>query len=536
MDKEKHKLGRDVLFEDGVSHYPADAHDLATFDAAKQSLSQLHAPVLAQAGSPHDRLFIAAFDGTGNDAINNPGHMTNVGNFKTQIDALRNDGNTDIRVGYVKGVGTQDNLLVRALDGAIGFSYDERLEEMYQQFIIQSTEWKQKDPNAQIRVADIGFSRGAEQAASFARLVHERGIQDPTGVKKTIDESGKTIIEYTKPPLVPPGQIAQAVGLFDPVGTGEPRNHDRRLPPSVISGFQITAEDERRGLFKSTSLIDQGMTADGRFLAVVVGGAHSDIGGGYHRNGLAIRSGNLMMDYLNALSDTPFLQKKPEPSAPGMNVVHRSEEGMLLYRIWNKVDRQHPEGVVEALASDRVCRKVADCRNAEPRDEALASRFDFVKVAIAPVPPEPRVVDLPIRIDATQPGHSDHGLLSQSVAAVGRLEASLHRAPDLSSDRLATSAAVAAKQAGLQRIDHIILSERGEYAFAVQGEVNSPDKRWARIDTQTVTSTPVGESLRQLDAVNPELTLGARQQAQPQSAVLPSPLQPEQTLARAIAR
>ena len=39
---------------------------------------------------------------------------------------------------------------------------------------------------------------------------------------------------------------------------GAPRNHDRRLPPSVISGFQLTSEDERRGLFKSTSIIDMG--------------------------------------------------------------------------------------------------------------------------------------------------------------------------------------------------------------------------------------------------------------------------------------
>jgi hypothetical protein len=46
------------------------------------------------------------------------------------------------------------------------------------------------------------------------------------------------------------------VGLFDAVGTGEPvREHDRRLPPSVISGFQIISADERRGLFKSDRII-----------------------------------------------------------------------------------------------------------------------------------------------------------------------------------------------------------------------------------------------------------------------------------------
>lgn len=533
MSKEKHKPGKDGILEDGVGYYPADIHDMATFGTARMSLAQMRAPVLHHAGNPNERLFVAAFDGTGNDAIQNPEHATNVGEIKNQLQALEHNGNKNIHVGYVEGIGTQRNVIVRTLDGGIGFTYDERIEKMYDQFIRQAANWKKEDANTEIRLADIGFSRGAEQAAGFARLVHERGIQDWTGIKKTTDESGQTAIEYTKPPLVAPGQIAQAVGLFDPVGTGEPRNHDRRLPPSVISGFQITAEDERRGLFKSTSIIDQGMTADGRFLAVMVGGAHSDIGGGYHRNGLAIRSGNLMVDYLNTLSDTPFLQKKPEPNAPGMNVVHRSEEGMLLYRIWNKVDRQHPEGVVEALAPGHMCRVVADCRNAEPRDEALARRFDYAKVAIGPVPPETKVADLPIRTDATQPGHPDHALLTESVAAVGRLEASLRRTPDLSSDRLATSAAVAAKQASLQHIDHVVLSEKGDYAFAVQGDLNSPTKHLARIDTQTATNTPVDTSLGQLNALNEEQTREVGRQVA-QQAIQPSPQEP--ALVRAIAR
>jgi len=535
MSKEEHKPGQDGILEDGVNYYPADPHDMATFEVSSKSLAQMQVPVFHHAGSAHERLFVAAFDGTWNDAEKNPTHLTNVGGVKNQIELLKERDNRNIEIGYVKGVGTQSNWLVKTLDGAAGYTYDQRLEEMYEKFAKQAAKWLKEDPNAKIRLADIGFSRGAEQAAGFARLVHERGIQDPSGIATRRDESGRTIIEYSKPPLIPPGQIAQAVGLFDPVGTGEPRNHDRRLPPSVISGFQITAEDERRGLFKSTSILDQGMTADGRFLAVMVGGAHSDIGGGYHRNGLAIRAGNLMTDYLNTLSDTPILQKKPEPSAPGMNVVHRSEEGMLLYRLWQKVDRQHPDGVVETLAPSEVCRKVADCKNAEPRDEALAARFDFAKVAIGPAPAETKIVDLPIRSDATQPGHPDHALMLQSVSAVQRLDSGMHRSHDIYSDRLATGLAVAAKQAGLQRIDHVVLSDKGDYAFAVQGDLDSPTKRLARIDTNTVTNTPVDAGLRQINALNDEQTREVdRQQLQPQATILPSPQ--EQAPVRAIAR
>ena len=244
--------------------------------------------------------------------------------------------------------------------------------------------WLKETPDAQIRVAGIGFSRGAEQAAGFARLLHERGIQDPEGMRTTRDERGNVVIEFTKPPLVPPGSIAQAVGLFDPVGTGEPRDHDRRLPPSVVSGFQITALHERRNLFQSTQHLDPGMTADGRFLNVGVAGAHSDIGGSYVLDGLAVRSGNLMIDYLNGLSEPPFLRKQALPP-PERDVIHRSEEHQRFYRtsVFEELGRR---GFVDTLAPHAVCRIVADCRNAEAVDPAIDGQFPRRPTPIGPVP------------------------------------------------------------------------------------------------------------------------------------------------------
>ncbi|PPV01033.1 hypothetical protein XavaCFBP5823_22060, partial [Xanthomonas axonopodis pv. vasculorum] len=55
-------------------------------------------------------------------------------------------------------------------------------------------------------------------------------------------------------------------------------------------------------------------------------GAHSDIGGSYRLDGLSVRNGNLLTDYVNSLSDTPFLQSRTVPTAPEMNVIHRSEQ------------------------------------------------------------------------------------------------------------------------------------------------------------------------------------------------------------------
>jgi hypothetical protein len=65
---EKHRMGADGVLNDGVSHYPADEHDLQSYRDAQLALSQLPVPILVSAQRPHERLFVAAFDGTGNDA------------------------------------------------------------------------------------------------------------------------------------------------------------------------------------------------------------------------------------------------------------------------------------------------------------------------------------------------------------------------------------------------------------------------------------------------------------------------------------
>ncbi|SEM25548.1 Uncharacterized alpha/beta hydrolase domain [Pseudoxanthomonas sp. GM95] len=413
---EHHKLEKDGVLGDGVSHYPASAEDLATYSRANTALSQFQAPILIHAGNPNEKLFIAAFDGTGNDVFSDPEHATNVAGIRSQIKHLNRDGNDQIEVGYVIGPGTQKNALARTLDGADGHTYNERLEDMYRQFIEKASEWKAENPDAQIRVADVGFSRGAEQAAGFSRLVHERGIQDPDGAVYKLGSHGEIkSVAYNKEPIVEPGQVAQAVGLFDPVGTGDPVKHqDRRLPPSVISGVQIIAEDERRGLFKSTHIIDPGQTSDGRLLGVTVAGAHSDIGGSYHRDGLATRSGNLMTDYVNALSDKPFLDKRAEPSDPRLNVVHRSEEGMLLYKWGSKVDRLQPEGYVERLVPKHMVDKVLDPNNAEPIDQSLRAKFPQHAVQIGAVPGNPQ----PTRTES----------MANPASALGQGDAALYQA------------------------------------------------------------------------------------------------------------
>lgn len=368
------------LQPDGVGTYPASADDLAGYRRASDQLGEFRAPLL-KGSEGKERLYVAAFDGTGNSMFKDaPANHTNVAYVAKQIDALKDPA---IGFGYVEGPGTQGGLGGLG-DIMTGDSYRARMDEMYVQFVRQADAWLKENPNADIRIAAIGFSRGAEQAAGFTRLIEERGIQDPAGMNVVRDRNGFIDrLEFTRPPLREPGTVVQAVGLFDPVGTGEPRDHDRRLPPSVVSGFQITAEDERRNLFQSTRVLDPGVTDGGRFLNVTVAGAHSDIGGSYALDGLSIRSGNLMIDYLNALSDPPFLQKREEPSDPSRNVIHRSEDHQFFYRT-SVYDKEGVRGRQEELAPSTLCR--IDCLDAQPRNAAMAESLRWRPVEIGPAP------------------------------------------------------------------------------------------------------------------------------------------------------
>ncbi|RMH88594.1 hypothetical protein EBB59_11495, partial [Lysobacter pythonis] len=182
-------------------------------------------------------------------------------------------------------------------------------------------------------------------------MIDERGIPDLDRPVITLDAQGNEVKSFPHF-LQPPGQTPLTVGLYDPVPTGYMEMLDRRLPSSTVSGFQITAANERRGLFPVDQIIPKGLSEDGRFLNVTVAGAHSDVGGSYIRNGLGIRSFNLMTDYHNRLLGDSILPRLHEPEDPRMNVIHRSEEGNLLFRTAPKMERALPAGQVRQLASD----------------------------------------------------------------------------------------------------------------------------------------------------------------------------------------
>ncbi len=101
-------------------------------------------------------------------------------------------------------------------------------------------------------------------------------------------------------------------------------------------------------------------------------------------------------------------------------------------------------------------------------------------------------------------GGADDPLLAQARNAMQRLESGLGREYDANSERMAASAACLAKGNGLERIDHMVLSQvtpttrQGESVFVVQGDLNDPAHRRAHMPTAEALNTPVETSVQRM--------------------------------------
>ncbi len=391
-----------TLSKKGVDATPADQRDLQSYIEAAEARARMQAPLLLDSNNPHQRLYIAMMDGTGNSMTKDaPENRSIVAKMHEQLELSKPK---NIASGYVEGTFTQDNPLERIPDGIAGYTFERRVETAYFQFCEQAKKWIDEDPDAQIRIAGVGFSRGAEGIAALHRMIEERGIQDPKDANVTRDQHGLVLhAEYTKPPLVPPGETIQAALLFDPVATGV-KEHDRRLPGSVVSAFQITAEDERRDAFVSTNLLVPGFGEGNRFLNVTVGGSHSDIGNTYLADGLGVRSGNLGVDFLNSLSDRPFMEKRAVPEDPALSVVHRSDQH--LYGLYST--RGFGDGLRDRhdeIGPSALCQRgeVRDCAGKAPADPKFDSQIEFRPVPTGPTPSAPLLPQTPLEATSLRP-------------------------------------------------------------------------------------------------------------------------------------
>jgi hypothetical protein len=93
--------------------------------------------------------------------------------------------------------------------------------------------------------------------------------------------------------------------------------------------------------------------------------------------------------------------------------------------------------------------------------------------------------------DERHPGVS---LYRQALGGVRTVDEERGRSSDQASCHLAGSLAVAACGAGLNRIDHVAMSDDGVRAYAIQGDLNSPFKRYTEVNVAHSVTIPLEQS------------------------------------------
>jgi hypothetical protein len=458
---------------------------LDAYERMRQEQAKQRVPVLQRRDQSHEYLFLALFDGTGQSADHPNQSLTNIGQLRAQSIKLADEPRNRFGYGYAEGIGTQKNPITRAIDGAFPYTWDDKIEKVYKDLADQAEKWTTHDPQARIGVVGVGCSRGAVLVPGLARLIDQYGIVDPKGMTFGRDAHGN--ISVTSPrTLVAPGEVAQAVGLFDPVGTNLPRNYDARLPGSVLSGFSQLARDEQRELFPHQTILDPEWSQDGRFLSATLPGGHSNVGGGNDEAGLETLAFNGMADYLNALTDRFRFERREAPKDPAQFTIFQAMGATAAFGL--RMDTDGERNLRDELAN---CTIVDICRDAEPVDVSLAARFDWQRVSPQPVVDLPRLPGAPavarvpdvspppvvpvIRLD--DPGHPDHPLYLSARAHVHALDEQFRRQPDPGSDNLSAALVVAARSDGLRHIDRIELSADGHTITAVEVPHGWPERR-----------------------------------------------------------
>ena len=251
-------------------------------DAASELAQAPLSPGSTDGNNPHRRTYVVAFDGTWNDRAHvKPGESpTNPAQLEAELSQHYNG--TTLTGRYYRGVGTQENALMVKLDGATGFSAGQIAEQAYHDFERTAKAWITADPQAEIGLVIVGFSRGSASARHFMNLVDERGVpaSELADLGLARISSGTTPSDY----LRQPGTLSQDALLYDTVATGQEHFLKLGIPDSVRNVVHLTALDEERVAFpllsaKSTS----GPVNSPQVLEVGLPGAHSDIGGGYSR-------------------------------------------------------------------------------------------------------------------------------------------------------------------------------------------------------------------------------------------------------------
>ena len=271
---------------------------------------------------------ILCADGTGNSGAK--WHGTNVWRLYKAVDrhdheAKPNDLSTPRQiVFYDQGVGTSNLNVLKLLGGAFGVGLSRNIRELYTSLT--------KNYDLGDRIFLFGFSRGAFTVRSLAAMISEVGVIDGRRDNEELEALvSKAYKAYRSKPVKNAIQkfkddcrrkhidVRDArihfVGVWDTVDAiGVPvdglrnaiyksaawfrRPHNDQITGKMDHVYQALAIDEERRTFDPNMYFEPATRPDGsgpRIEQVWFAGAHSNVGGGYPRQGMSDVAGDWMM-------------------------------------------------------------------------------------------------------------------------------------------------------------------------------------------------------------------------------------------------
>lgn len=247
------------------------------------------APLADVKANRHLRVFAVNFDGTENDRDAVPsGYQSTL--VSDSYEQLRDADDQRLVSHYIHGVATRTNAIRRAIEATTGRGCKLRAEMAHATLAEQAKKWIAEDPEAEIHVHVVGFSRGAATALHFMNMVDKYGA---------IDKSLRGPFPHDQ---LTAGRVLTSAVLYDTVATGQYMTLDLTVPKTAMSVLHLVAGGEERVLFPVQNIADTsnaevcafvqrdpltGKSSDEmlhfkRIHEVVIPGArHSDVGGSY---------------------------------------------------------------------------------------------------------------------------------------------------------------------------------------------------------------------------------------------------------------
>lgn len=282
------------------------------------------APDFARGGvaNPNLRVFVANFDGTGNDRdlISKGEQASLVAASDAGLHRIIEDSDAQhIATNYYAGVGTRTGTIKGLTEKIWGVGCERNAKSAHADFVKQVAAWKKDNPNCEIHVHAVGFSRGAAIALHFLNLVDRHGAYKKESAPVNEDRFS-------------PGNVKSSAVLYDNVSTGQGVNLELGVPKSTVAVLHLTAGGEQRELFplhsvdnhseaeasfvKGASMMNARPGVDGRIRYQRIqeielpAARHSDVGGTYVGGGIR-EVAKFLADHFQHSLGFPIEPEKP---------------------------------------------------------------------------------------------------------------------------------------------------------------------------------------------------------------------------------